>query len=137
MNETKTYDLRINTHGHAEPMTHGFFKHIAELLDSSKPYIYKDHCELVGIYWVEKYCLDPKHNDYQSKTIRAYLEKAQRKTSAAQLKAGAKYDAANTKQVLLKLNKNTDADILAALDECENVQGYIKSLIRADIASKE
>ena len=44
-----------------------------------------------------------------------------------------KYDAANTKQIKLKLNKTTDADILKALEECDNVQGYIKSLIRKDV----
>ena len=34
---------------------------------------------------------------------------------------------------MLKLNKKTDADILAKLDETENKQGYIKHLIREDI----
>jgi len=135
MNETKTYDLRVNSSGSAQPMAHGFFKHIAEMLSApSKPYIYEEHCELVGVYWVEKALLDPKNTSYTAKTIRAYLDKAQRKTSAAQLKAGAKYDAEHTKQVMLKLNKTTDADILAALDACGNVQGYIKGLIRADLA---
>ena len=33
----------------------------------------------------------------------------------------------------LKLNKETDADIIEKLESCENIQGYIKSLIRADI----
>jgi hypothetical protein len=52
----------------------------------------------------------------------------------AQAKAQARYDKANTKQVMLKLNRNTDADILARLAEVGNVQGYIKQLIRKDIA---
>lgn len=52
----------------------------------------------------------------------------------AQAKAQARYDKANTKQVMLKLNRNTDADILAKLAEVGNVQGYIKQLIRKDIA---
>ena len=52
----------------------------------------------------------------------------------AQAKAQARYDKANTKQVMLKLNRNTDADILAKLTEVGNVQGYIKQLIRKDIA---
>lgn len=55
-------------------------------------------------------------------------------TSEAQKRANARYDKANTKQIALKLNKNTDADILAWLEAEQNVQGYIKSLIRADIA---
>ena len=55
-------------------------------------------------------------------------------TTPAQAKAQARYDKANTKQVMLKLNRNTDADILAKLAEVGNVQGYIKQLIRKDIA---
>lgn len=45
-----------------------------------------------------------------------------------------KYDATHTKQIVLKLNINTDADILQRLSEVPNKQGYIKELIRADIA---
>ena len=44
-----------------------------------------------------------------------------------------KYDAANTKQVHLKLNTKTDADIIRRLEGMDNVQGYIKSLIREDM----
>ena len=51
----------------------------------------------------------------------------------AQKRANAKYDKANTKQIIMKLNLTTDADILARLDSVENRQGYIKSLIRKDI----
>ena len=51
----------------------------------------------------------------------------------AQRRATAKYDAAHTKQVHLKLNINTDADIIKHLEGRKNVQGYIKLLIRADI----
>ena len=36
----------------------------------------------------------------------------------------------------LKYNIHTDADIIAHLDKQASIQGYIKSLIRADIASK-
>lgn len=54
-------------------------------------------------------------------------------TSDAQKKANAKYDAQNTKQVMLKLNKVTDADILEHLDSIDNRQGYIKRLIRQDM----
>lgn len=55
----------------------------------------------------------------------------------AQRRAQAKYDATNTKQVMLKLNRTTDADILAKLAEVDNVQGYIKQLIRRDISWRE
>lgn len=138
MTTTKiTYDLRVNSSGKAQPMAHGFFKHTAELLDSSSPYIYEERCELVGIYWVEKLNLDPANNSYQAKTLRAFLEKAAKKTSEAQLRAGAKYDAANTRQITLKLNKTTDADILEHLDAVDNVQGYIKKLIREDLEKGE
>jgi hypothetical protein len=54
--------------------------------------------------------------------------------SEAQKKAIAKYDNANTKQIKMKLNTTTDADILAKLEEVGNIQGYIKQLIRADIS---
>ncbi len=53
--------------------------------------------------------------------------------SEARIRANAKYDEANTRQIRLKLNLKHDADILAKLDEVENKQGYIKALIRADI----
>lgn len=51
----------------------------------------------------------------------------------AQKAAVARYDAANTKKICLKLNLNTDADILSKLDAVGNKQAYIKKLIRSDI----
>lgn len=54
-------------------------------------------------------------------------------TSKAQLRAQAKYDKDNTLQFKLKLNKKTDADIITRLAAADNIQGYIKELIRADI----
>ena len=53
--------------------------------------------------------------------------------SEAQKKAAAKYDKANTTQIILKLNKKTDADILERLQSVGNRQGYIKDLIRKDL----
>ena len=47
--------------------------------------------------------------------------------------ADMKYKKNNTKQIALRLNYNTDADILAKLESVENTQGYIKRLIREDI----
>ena len=58
-------------------------------------------------------------------------------TTEAQKRAKQKYDSKNTKQVMLKLNKKTDADILDRLQGRDNVQGYIKQLIRADMAQGE
>lgn len=47
------------------------------------------------------------------------------------------YDKANTKQVKFKFNIKTDADILEHLKRQTNIQGYIKALIRADIAARQ
>ena len=55
----------------------------------------------------------------------------------AQKKAQQKYDKSNTRQVVLKLNVTSDADILAKLDSVENRQGYIKSLIREQMRKDE
>ena len=52
----------------------------------------------------------------------------------AQKRAVLKYEAKNTVQLHLKLNIKTDADILQRLDEVDSKQGYIKELIRRDIA---
>lgn len=57
-------------------------------------------------------------------------------SSEAQKRASARYDAANTRQIKLKLNTKTDADILGFLDRLENIQGYIKSLIRQDMKKR-
>lgn len=51
----------------------------------------------------------------------------------AQKDAVARYDAKNTVQIHLKMNINTDEDILRKLAKTSNVQGYIKELIRQDI----
>lgn len=53
--------------------------------------------------------------------------------SDAQKKASAKYDAANTMQFKIKLNRTTDADIIEHLKSLDNKQGYIKNLILQDI----
>lgn len=50
--------------------------------------------------------------------------------SNAQAKAVRKYDDAHTVQINLKLNKKTDADILAALNQSGNKQGLIKAALR-------
>lgn len=53
----------------------------------------------------------------------------------AQKRAQEKYDANNTKKIVMKLNLKTDDDIIQKLDEVGNKQGYIKNLIREDIKS--
>lgn len=56
--------------------------------------------------------------------------------SEAQKAADARYKAANTKQIKFVLNKNTEPDLIAHLESIDNVQGYIKSLIRADMSKQ-
>lgn len=51
----------------------------------------------------------------------------------AQKRASAKYDQANTVQLKVKLNKNTDKDIIQRLSEVDQKATYIKSLIRQDM----
>ena len=46
-----------------------------------------------------------------------------------------KYDRAHTKGLYLKLNKETDRDILEHLQKQDNKQGYIKKLIREDMGA--
>ena len=46
------------------------------------------------------------------------------------------YNRDNTKRVCLKLNNQTDADIIEAFSREENVTAYIKRLIRSEIARK-
>ena len=55
----------------------------------------------------------------------------------AQRKAQRRYDARNTRQVHIKLNLRTDSDVLARLDDVPSKQGYIKRLIREDLAKEE
>lgn len=58
-------------------------------------------------------------------------------TSEAQKRANERYDKENTVRLSLKLNKTTDADILAKLESVESKQGYIKDLIRQDIKKSQ
>lgn len=44
-----------------------------------------------------------------------------------------RYDKKATKHYGIKLNLKTDADIIAELEKQENLQGYIKRVIRAEI----
>jgi len=47
------------------------------------------------------------------------------------------WDRSNTTRIIMKLNNNTDAAILAKLATVPSKQGYIKQLINADIAKIE
>lgn len=54
----------------------------------------------------------------------------------AQRRAVERYDAENTRQIKMKLNIKTDADILQWLDAQDNKQGAIKQAIRDKIGKK-
>lgn len=48
-----------------------------------------------------------------------------------QSEAKTKWDNENTVRVNIKLNKNTDADIIQAIESADSKQGFIKEAIRA------
>lgn len=54
--------------------------------------------------------------------------------SESQKRASSKYDKKNTRQITFKFNLTTDKDILDKLDRVDNRQGYVKALIRQDMA---
>lgn len=58
------------------------------------------------------------------------------KSTESQVRASIKYNKENTVQISLKLNRSTDADLIDSLNRVANKQGYIKELIRRDIAKK-
>lgn len=53
--------------------------------------------------------------------------------SEAERRAKVRYQKKVMRQVSLKLNMNQDKELIDKLDMVENVQGYIKELIRQDI----
>lgn len=57
--------------------------------------------------------------------------------SKAQIKAANKFNKEKTKCIQIRLNKNTDADILEQLEKVPSKMGYIKQLIRNDINRPE
>lgn len=58
------------------------------------------------------------------------------KSTESQIRASVKYNKENTVQISLKLNRSTDADLIDNLNRVANKQGYIKELIRRDIARR-
>ena len=55
------------------------------------------------------------------------------------MKENSKFDEVkrNGKQYLLQLRKSTDSDIIEKLESQENKNGYLKSLVRADIENND
>lgn len=47
-----------------------------------------------------------------------------------------RYAAKAIRRYAININRNTDADILEHLEKLDNVQGYIKALIRSDLERK-
>jgi hypothetical protein len=54
-------------------------------------------------------------------------------TTEAAKAAKAKYDAKTARYFSLKLNRNTDKDIIERLEKEPSIQGYLKQLIREDM----
>ena len=54
-------------------------------------------------------------------------------TTEAAKAAKARYDAKTAKYISMKLNKNTDKDLIEHLDKQSNKQEYLKKLIREDM----
>lgn len=62
------------------------------------------------------------------------MENKKRPSTPAHVRAAAKYNEANVKQYVIKLNVKTDADIIEFFESLEGSrQGYIKQLIRDDM----
>lgn len=47
-----------------------------------------------------------------------------------------RYAAKTIRRYVINVNRNTDPDILNHLESIDNVQGYIKALIRSDLERK-
>ena len=56
--------------------------------------------------------------------------------SKAQTEAVKRYQDKTTRLMSIRLNLNTDADIIRRLEEVDSKQGYIKELIRKDMAAE-
>lgn len=54
----------------------------------------------------------------------------------AQRKASRAYQQRNCTQVLLRLNTKTERDIIEALEASGNKAGYLKRLVREDLARR-
>ena len=54
----------------------------------------------------------------------------------AQTEYMANYEKENLRQIRLKINRKTEPDLLAWVEKQENVQGYIKELIRKGMPQK-
>ena len=49
----------------------------------------------------------------------------------------ANYEKENLRQIRLKINRKTESELLEWIEKQENIQGYIKGLIRDDMRKEE
>lgn len=61
---------------------------------------------------------------------------SEKKTPDYMIQSIAKYQKANVKSYLVKVNKNTEGEIIEKLESVPSKQGYIKDLIKKDIKSE-
>ena len=120
------------------PVTVAECKRIIEIIDYIVPQISKEEWSRInaGVKGIDRDmsdCKDIKEKYELSWNELKMLRDSEVGTSESQKKASAKYDASNTKQIKLKLNTKTDADVINKLESVANKQGYIKNLIRRDI----
>ena len=80
---------------------------------------FKDIKEKYGLSWKE---------------LKSLRWQGVRKNSEAKIRANDRYNKTHTKNVAVRFNINTDADIIAHLETVENKSEYFKRLIREDMA---
>ena len=78
--------------------------------------------------------LTTDRDDSMAKTKAEIQKEYDKRTGYAAQK---KYAQSATKRIAFDVNLNTDQDIIQRLAEVHNKQGYIKALIRADIANQK
>lgn len=59
-----------------------------------------------------------------------------KKKISARAKANMKWASNNIRQIKFSFHNEKDSDIIEKLDSVENKQGYVKDLIRSDIAKE-
>ena len=91
---------------------------------------------------MDEIALDLSRNDYltppkrHDRIVSGRCVLMPRATSDAQLRANAKYDAANTKRFGVKFNLTHDEDVIMLLDAIDSKQGLIKQLLREYIRDR-
>jgi hypothetical protein len=68
--------------------------------------------------------------------MRSKSKEDDKMASKAQTEAVKRYQDKTTRLMSIRLNLNTDADIIQKLGEVGSKQGYIKELIRKDMAAE-